>query len=184
MLSIQITATLALIQMASAQAPAAATGAAAAAAAAMAKNAQVWNQDFYNYIFVVLASLVVALMLWRVCLESIKYVRTLACLNNDTQAYFVKPTKHWANLKKHVLYAPVFGKRHNKEIMLSSAMNVGTLPTRFQLFFLAGYLGTNIAFCVVSIDWNSGFATAAKELRNRTGILAVVNMVITPRSCF
>ncbi|TVY51271.1 Ferric/cupric reductase transmembrane component 1, partial [Lachnellula cervina] len=115
--------------------------------------------------------------LWRVGIESVKYVRTLTCLNNDTQKYFAAPSKRWASFKKHLLYAPVFSKRHNREIQLSSAMNVGTLPTRFQLMFLLSYFGTNVLFCVYSIDWALPAASSAKELRNRTGILAVVNMI-------
>jgi len=154
-----------------------ATTPAAAAAAAAAKNAAVLNQDFYNYIFIILASLIVALTLWRVGMESVKYVRTLTSLNNDTQKYFALPSKTWASFKKHMLYAPVFSKRHNREIQLSSAINVGTLPTRFQLLFLLSYFGTNVIFCVYSIQWDQPLATAAKQLRNRTGILAVVNMV-------
>lgn len=159
-----------------AEAPAA-TGAAAKAAAVEAAKAKVLNQDFYNYIFIVLASLIAAFALWRVGIESVKYVRTLTCLNNDTQKYFAAPSKRWASFKKHLLYAPVFSKRHNREIQLSSAMNVGTLPTRFQLMFLLSYFGTNVLFCVYSIDWALPAASSAKELRNRTGILAVVNMV-------
>lgn len=157
-----------------------ATGAAAAAKAAAAKaaiNAAVLNQDFYNYIFVVCGSLIAALLVWRVGLESVKYVRQLTCLNNETQLYFTRPSDRFASIKKHFLYAPIFSKRHNREIQLSSAINVGTLPTRFQLLFLVGYFATNVAFCVVNIQWNGPAATAARELRNRTGILAVVNMV-------
>jgi hypothetical protein len=169
-------AVLAVAKMASAAQPAA-TGAAATAAKALQAKAKAWNQDFYNYIFIICASLVVVLVVWRVFIESTKHIRTLACLNNDTQRYFTKPTKSWASFKKHVLYAPIFSKRHNREFQLSPAINVGTLPTRFQLMFLVGYFGTNVAFCVVSIDWNQPTVTAAKELRNRTGILAVVNMV-------
>lgn len=151
--------------------------AAKAAAAAAAANAQIWNQDFYNYIFIICASLVAALLIWRVVIESVKYVRQLTCLNNDTQAYFTQPSERWASFKKHILYAPVFRKRHNREIQLSSAINIGTLPTRFQLMFLIGYFATNVAFCVVSIQWSAAATTAAGQLRNRTGILAVVNMV-------
>jgi hypothetical protein len=47
--------------------------------------------------------------------------------------------------------------------------------------FRCRYFGTNIAFCVVSIDWSAPLTTAMKELRNRTGILAVVNMVSPSR---
>lgn len=139
--------------------------------------AAVLNQEFYNYIFVILASLTVALALWRVGIESVKYVRTLTCLNNETQRYFARPTGTYASFKKHLIYAPVLSKRHNREFRLSAAVNVGTLPTRLQLLFLMSYFGTNIAFCVVSIDWNQPLITAAKELRNRTGVLAMVNMV-------
>ncbi|RDW83162.1 ferric-chelate reductase-like protein [Coleophoma crateriformis] len=172
----------ALFKMAAAQAAATtsqtpAQASAAAAAKARQGQAQVFNQDFYNYIFIVLASLSVALIFWRVYLEAIKHMRTLACLNNDTQAYFARPTKGWSSFKKHILYAPIFGKRHNREIQLSAAMNVGTLPTRFQFVFLLGYFATNVAFCVVSIHWDQAYATVCQELRNRTGILAVVNMV-------
>jgi len=153
------------------------TGAAAeAAVAAQAAAAQI-NTNVTNYIFIILGALSVAMIFWRVGIETVKYVRTMASLNSDTQRYFAVPSRAFAKFKKHVLYAPVFGKRHNKEIQLSSAINVGTLPTRLQLFFLAGYFGTNIAFCVISIDWSVAATVYLPALRNRTGILAVVNMV-------
>jgi hypothetical protein len=156
------------------------TAAAASSTAAPAKGpskAAILNQDFYNYIFIILASLVVALTIWRVLIEVTKYVRTTSCLNNERQAYFAIPSSKFASLKKHFLYAPIFAKRHNREFQLSSAINVGTLPTRFQLIFLALYFGSNVAFCVVSINWSGPLATVCKEVRNRTGILSVVNMV-------
>lgn len=180
-----VMARLALAQSSSKAASATSSGKAtspsAAEASAAAKAEQVkaagLNQDFYNYIFIILASFILVFGIWRIGIESVKYVRTLTCLNNDTQRYFALPSKRWASFKKHILYAPIFSKRHNREFQLSSAMNVGTLPTRFQLLFLLSYLGTNVLFCVYSIDWNLAVAPAAKELRNRTGILAVVNMV-------
>jgi hypothetical protein len=184
MSSTRFLAVLAIAKMTSAAATGnstagATTAAAAAATAAKALQAKagMLNQEFYDYLFIICASLIVFFFLWRVGMESVKYVRTLTCLNNDTQRYFAIPQDKWASFKKHLLYAPVFSKRHNREFQLSSALNMGTLPTRFQLLFLAGYLGTNVAFCVVSINWNQPLATYAKELRNRTGILAVVNMV-------
>lgn len=173
--------TSALLGMATAEAPPTATGPAASAAAAAAKalqqKAAVFNKDFLNYLFIILAALVVALTIWRVGIESVKYVRTLVCLNNDTQRYFATPSKTFASFKKNILYAPVFRKRHNREFQMSSALNVGTLPTRLQLLFLLAYFGTNIAFCVVSITWDQPLATVGKQLRNRTGILSMVNMV-------
>jgi hypothetical protein len=132
---------------------------------------------FYKYIFIICGSLVVLVMIWRVVLESVRYVRTLTCLNNHTQRYFIKPSSSFASFKENILYAPIFRKRHNREFQISSAVNIGTLPTRLQLLFLLGYLATNVAFCVVSIHWDQSFATVAKELRNRSGVLAMVNMV-------
>lgn len=167
-------AALAFAEMASAQN---ATVLAAAAAKKAAANANMLNEEFTNYLFIICGSLAVAMMCWRVGIESVKWIRQLSSLNNDTQAYFVAPAERFASFKKHLLYAPVFSKRHNREFQMSSAINMGTLPTRLQGLFLMTYLGTNIAFCVVSIDWNADYATALKQLRNRTGILSVVNMV-------
>ena len=154
-----------------------ASAAKGAAGPATQAAAATLNQDFYDYIFIVLASLIVGLGIWRIGMESVKYVRTLTCLNNDTQRYFAVPSHAFAVIKKNILYAPIFRKRHNREFQLSAAINVGTLPTRFQLFFLGGYFASNVAFCVVSIQWSATFTTVCQQLRNRTGILAVVNMV-------
>ena len=132
---------------------------------------------FYVYLFTICASLVVLLGAWRMVLESIKYVRTLTCLNNPTQRYFSKPSPWFATFKDIILYAPIFRKRHNREFQLSTAVNIGTLPTRLQLLFLLAYLGTNVTFCVVSIDWYQSFTIVAQQLRNRSGIFAVVNMI-------
>lgn len=145
------------------------------------KKAQVkmamFNTAFQNYLWIICGSLVVAMIAWRVSIESVKYIRQLTCLNNDTQSYFVAPSMRFASFKKHLLYAPVFRKRHNREFQLSSAINVGTLPTRLQALFLLAYLGTNVAFCVVNIDWSLPYVPTTKQVRNRTGVLAVVNMV-------
>ena len=143
-------------------------------------NAAALDQDFYNYIFIVLASLIVGLGIWRVGTESVKYVRLLTCLNNDTQRYFALPSHTWALVKKNLLYAPIFRKRHNREFQLSAAVNMGTFPTRFQFFFLISYFGTNIAFCVISTQWNAPFRIVCQQLSNRTGVLSVVNMVSPP----
>ena len=171
---------MAMARLATAQSPPAPTRSAAAAAAAariLSDDADKLTQDFYNYMFIVLASLIVGLTIWRVTTELVKYVRTLTCLNNDTQRYFISPSSTYATFKKNLLYAPIFSRRHSREFKLSSAINVKILPTRFQLLFLLAYFGTNIAFCVVSIDWKQPIATLGKQLRNRTGVLALVNLV-------
>ncbi|KAI9796775.1 MAG: hypothetical protein M1835_003131, partial [Candelina submexicana] len=128
-------------------------------------------------LFLIFASILGTLLVYRVVLHSVRYIRTLTCLNNDTQRYFAKPNLTFANVKKHLLYAPLFRVRHNREFQLSTAMSMGNLPTRLHALLLVGYLGTNIAFCVISISWKERQAVFLPQLRNRTGILSVVNMI-------
>lgn len=80
-------------------------------------------------------------------------------------------------LKRHLIYAPLWNKRHNREFRLSSALNVGTLPSRLHTVLLLLYLGSNTVYMFV-LDWSNEnrFAVCA-EMRGRSGTLALVNMV-------
>lgn len=81
------------------------------------------------------------------------------------------------NLKKHLIYAPLWNKRHNREFRLSSAINIGTLPSRLHFILLFLYLGSNIAYMFV-LNWaNKNRYSFCAELRGRSGTLALVNMI-------
>jgi hypothetical protein len=147
---------------------------AAIAAAAAATHD---NEMLSKYLYIICGSVCVAVIAWKVIDISTKWIRTLVCLNNDHQRYFAVPSPNLAWLKRHVLYAPVLRKRHNREIQLSTAINVGTLPTRFQLLFLTAYFATNVAFCVIDISFSDDYTSVTRLLRNRTGVLSVINMV-------
>lgn len=152
-------------------------------AAAAASNATTYdptteNDALSSYLLVTCASLSAALILWRLSFQLVKYVREVTCLNNDTQRYFATESSNLSFFKRNILYAPIFRKRHNREFQLSSAINVGTLPTRLQLVFIVGYFATNVAFSVIDIDFTT--AGGAATFRNRTGTLAVANMVWLP----
>ncbi|KAI1842307.1 hypothetical protein JX265_009725 [Neoarthrinium moseri] len=134
------------------------------------------NDALANYLLWVCAIIAAALIAWRGTTSFVKYVRHVSSLNNDTQRYFAHTSGKVSWFKKNILYSPIFSKRHNREFQLSTAANMGTLPTRFQLVFLVGYLATNVAFCVVNIPFES-FTDGGKQLRNRSGTLAVVNMI-------
>ncbi|KAI1094676.1 ferric reductase like transmembrane component-domain-containing protein [Rostrohypoxylon terebratum] len=134
------------------------------------------NESLSNYLLIICGGVSVALIIWRVTVALTTYIRTVTSLNNETQRYYVGTSSKWAWVKKNLLYSPLFRKRHNREFQLSSAINVGTLPTRFQFLFILAYFATNVAFCVVHIPFES-FQDAAKQLRNRSGTLAVVNMI-------
>jgi len=135
------------------------------------------NKLLSHYLFIVLGALSIALTIWRISLILTRYVRTVTCLRNDTQRYFARPSHKYSWFQRNIWYAPIFSKRHNREFQISSAINVGTLPTRLQLLFLVGYLATNVAFCVVTIDWSGSLNQVATLLRSRTGYLALVNMI-------
>ncbi|KAI1632126.1 ferric reductase like transmembrane component [Biscogniauxia mediterranea] len=159
-----------------------AQGAAGKAEAAGEGQASGWSPEMENesmskYLLIICASVSALLIIWRVKTGIMRYVRTISGLTNDTQRYFAKPSYKFSWIKKNILYSPIFGKRHNREFQISTAVNMGTLPTRFQLLFLIGYFATNVAFCVVNIPWLETYADACKQLRNRSGTLATVNMI-------
>ncbi|KFX89172.1 hypothetical protein V490_07191 [Pseudogymnoascus sp. VKM F-3557] len=146
------------------------------AAADKAEAAEITDL-FHKFIFIICGVVAVIFIVWRVLIVSVKYMRQLVCLTNDKQRYFQRPYKKYASLKKYMIYAPIFHKRHNREFQLSSAMNMGVLPTRFQMFALIAYVGTNIAFCFSRIHWDQPISTVSTEMRHRSGVLAVVNMI-------
>ncbi|EWZ00096.1 hypothetical protein FOYG_04002 [Fusarium oxysporum NRRL 32931] len=79
--------------------------------------------------------------------------------------------------KKHVIYAPLWKKRHSRGFRLSSAISVGTLPSRLHMALLVGYLGSNFTYMFV-LNWaNDNRYAFCAELRGRSGNLALVNMV-------
>lgn len=86
-------------------------------------------------------------------------------------------TSIWPWLKRHVIYSPLHKKRHNKEIMLSRAISVGTLPSRLHTAILVVYLVSNLVYCLVLSYHDKPQAAVLAELRGRTGHLAMVNMV-------
>ena len=134
------------------------------------------NALFAHFLLILLAGIVVTLGIYRVVIYSVQYIRTLTCLNNDTQRYFREPNHAYGKVKQHLIYAPLFRKRHNRELRISS-LGFGVLPTRFQSLFLTGIVAMNVIFCVYNIEWHGNQSALLNHLRNRTGTLAVVNMI-------
>lgn len=156
-------------------AAAATTGGAAGSNSAI--NPKVENILLSSYLYYIFAAGGALILTYKVYVTLLRYLRTVSSLNNNTQSYFAKESWRDAFWKRSIQYSPVLSKRHNREFALSGAMNMGTLPTRLQLIILVGYFATNIAFCLVDIQFHSNFDTWIDQLRNRTGILATVNMV-------
>ncbi|RDA90283.1 hypothetical protein CP533_1499 [Ophiocordyceps camponoti-saundersi (nom. inval.)] len=92
-----------------------------------------------------------------------------------------RTTQWWwmPSLKKHLLYAPLLRKRHNREFRPLPSVNWGTLPSRPCAIFMVLYLAVNVAaMSVLQLNRGNpnGYAVVA-ELRGRSGTMAVANMV-------
>ena len=127
-----------------------------------------------------MGGLALVVLLIRISELAERHVRHLLAMNANRgqQTFFSRNHSTWWPLtKKHLIFAPLFKKRHTKEIRLSSAVNVGTVPTRLQALLLGLYVLSNLAYCAV-LDYNVGNKyEILAELRGRSGSLAVANMM-------
>jgi len=135
------------------------------------------NRDISSWFVYAWIGIAAAFIIYQVAIHMNRYVRTVTCLNNDTQRYFADTSFWFGNLKRHLLDAPLFRLRHHREFKLSSAINVGTLPNRFQTIFLTLFVAMNVTLAVWGIDYSTKEIVWATQLRNRTGYLATINMV-------
>ena len=134
------------------------------------------NVLYSRYILTILAAVVVAVTAYNVISQSLRYIRTLACLNNEKQRYFRMSSAKIAWFKQHLLYAPLLGRRHKKEIRIGP-LGFGILPSRPQSILLAGLITMNVVLCVHGIEWKGRSDIMLNHLRNRSGTLSVVNMI-------
>lgn len=104
--------------------------------------------------------------------------RRLRCaLQDPAQSRFVRPNLLKASLNYHLIHAPFFGHRHNREFRsMGRGLHLGTIPTRIEILFLCGYTLLNASFCVVSIRWRDGLIPILNDLRDSSGTLAVGNL--------
>ena len=141
------------------------------------------NQDMNNLFKKILwwslGVLAMLILVFRIGERINHHWRHLAALNisGEAQVYWRKNESSWWKVKKHILYAPLGKKRHNREIRLSSAMNMGTLPSRFHTILLTAYVLSNFAYCAALNYKRLDKYSVVAELRGRSGVLAVVNMI-------
>ncbi|CAD6445617.1 be2f650a-257c-4f06-8c5d-ed87ac367519 [Sclerotinia trifoliorum] len=119
------------------------------------------------------------ILVFRIMHRAQSHIRHMTGMNSNSnqQRYFQENRSSWWKVKKHLLYAPLWSKRHNREFKLSSAVNMGTLPSRWHALLLILYLSMNIAYTLV-LDYNiENKYSIVAELRGRSGVLAVCNMI-------
>ncbi|KAI4163216.1 MAG: hypothetical protein LQ342_003149 [Letrouitia transgressa] len=123
---------------------------------------------------VCLGILVVRIALWATA-----QLRHLFNLKTDPiqQTYWARNgTSLWPWLKKNFFYAPLFKKRHNRNIQIGP-LNMGTLPSRFHTVLVTLYILSNFAYCFFLNYKSCNRMAIYAEIRGRTGHLAFVNML-------
>ncbi|KAK3057285.1 hypothetical protein LTR09_001467 [Extremus antarcticus] len=138
----------------------------------------------YTYSKVILTSFFAILAITAVyrCIQvGNAHIRHLFTMGKwEDQRYWMLNHSHfWPRIKKQLIYAPLFRQRHNREIQLSNAVAIGTLPSRYHTILLVLYLASNAAY-TLALSWGRGesFSVVA-ELRGRSGTLAALNLIPT-----
>ncbi|KAK3654463.1 hypothetical protein LTR56_004093 [Elasticomyces elasticus] len=110
----------------------------------------------------------------------LRHLLTMGAGRLEDQRYWMyNHGPFWPKVKKNLLYAPLGKVRHNKEIQLSKAISIGTLPSRFHTLILGLYLAVNIGYCL-ALTWHRENAySVIAQLRGRTGSLAAFNIIPT-----
>ena len=125
----------------------------------------------------IIALIILAIRLVEVMWMTLRQVSSMNT-TSDGQNYWKYAQFSWLpSVKKNLLYAPFWKKRHNREIKISTAVNMGTLPSRLHSIVLFVLVSTNFAYMFV-LNWkNDNMYEFCAELRGRSGTLALVNMV-------
>ena len=140
-------------------------------------TSDILDDHLANDLLIALAAFAATILVFRLVILFNQHIRHLACLNNGSQRYFAIPNPTWASIKRNILHAPLFRLRHNNEFRFSSAVNMGTLPSRFQTIFMVAIIATNVILCIYDTPWSSSEKAVLPILRNRTGTLATVNLI-------
>lgn len=135
------------------------------------------NDDMANYTILMLGLAAVAFLAWKLWFQFSAHLRRISTFGDHKQRYYVLAHTTFSWVKKHLIYAPLFRTRHNREFQLSSAINMGNLPSRFHGVLVVGFVAMNIILCVITIPYRLEEDTVAAIVRNRTGTMATINLI-------
>ena len=107
----------------------------------------------------------------------LRQVVSLGCSPEQEAYWKYDQNTWWPRLKRHLFLAPLRHKRHNREIQLSKAVNMGTIPSRFHTLLLSLYLISNIIYMALLDYGGQPYDATLAELRGRSGHLATLNMI-------
>lgn len=138
---------------------------------------EAFNDDLARISLLALGCAAAAMYVWQLGFRFSGHLRRLSSFSDDRQRYFISAHESFARLKEHLIYAPLFRTRHNREFQLSQAVNMGNLPSRFHALLISGIIAMNVALCVITVPYRSTEDTVAGVIRNRTGTMATVNLI-------
>ena len=123
---------------------------------------------------------VILVLVTRITQVTILRIRFLSTRNpnKDQQRYWTLDGSFWSKIKKNLLVAPLFYRRHTKEFQLSTAVNVGMLPSRIHTVFLAFHIFSNVTYCcLLNHHHQPRSCSSTYGTRGRTSHLAIMNML-------
>jgi len=123
------------------------------------------------------AIIVVSLVIYSAAVKFSRYLRTIACLNTENQRYFNDPPIIFGLFKKHIADAPLFRKRHHRELMIGKKIHMGSIPNRAQAIFVVGYVTAMLVLTFIHIDYTKPEKYIHSYLMKRSGTLAVFNLL-------
>lgn len=141
---------------------------------------QVQNMLFKDMLWWSLGIVAIIILCIRLVEISWSQLRLVSAMTQSAPSQTYWQRAQWSHMpwiKKQLTYAPMWAKRHNREIRLSSALNIGTLPTRLQTVLLSAYLISNFVYMLILDYSEPGPWAQLAELRGRSGTLAAVNLV-------
>lgn len=124
---------------------------------------------------IVLAALIVLLSIGRTYTQLLRRRRLHVSLHDNVQEGYAKSNMLTAKIKQHLLYAPLFNVRHNREFRIFRKIHMGTLPSRMMTIFLVLYISLNIILCFVTVNWSAGLYFTMDRWRYAAGHMAAFN---------
>lgn len=118
-----------------------------------------------------------AYLIWQLYFRYNNHLRQLSTFGHDNQQYFVRPSNDILSwLKEHLIYAPLFKVRHNREFRLWKNIHMGTVPSRFHSLLIFAMVSLNIILCLANVPYQNR-DSAAKAIRKNTGTVATANFI-------
>lgn len=139
------------------------------------------NYLYVNILIITFCGLLAVTLVYRWLQMGNSYMRHMCAMGRweDQRYWMYNRSSFWTAVKKNIVYAPLFRKRHNREIQLSKAINVGTLPSRYHTIVILLYLASNAAYILALPFADADRAALWAAIRGRAGILSVLNLIPT-----